>query len=153
MAALKDEWMVGVASIVYLAIFFCPGDLVYKLVKQKLIYVVICTLKEILRAKKVYKGLEEGKSAMPAGGSVFFIPVLIATLKVGSTCLVPNSEIKKNGFLKMKFLKYYFFRPMDLHLLLLSFDWLEVIGNQVIWKSSNLHKLPNYVFWLQYFSP
>ena len=110
MAALKDEWMVGVASIVYLAIFFCPGDLVYKLVKQKLIYVVICTLKEILRAKKVYKGLEEGKSAMPAGGSVFFIPVLIATLKVGSTTyLVSKSEIYKNGFLKIKFLKYYFF--------------------------------------------
>ena len=109
MAALKDEWMVGVASIVYLAIFFCPGDLVYKLVKQKLIYVVICTLKEILRAKKVYKGLEEGKSAMPAGGSVFFIPVLIATLKVGSTYLVSKFEIYKNGFLKIKFLKYYFF--------------------------------------------
>ena len=100
--------MVGVASIIYLAIFFCPGDLVYKLVKQKLIYVVICTLKEILRAKKVYKGLEEGKSAMPAGGSVFFIPVLIATLKVGSTNLVPNSEIKKNGFLKIKFLNTIF---------------------------------------------
>ena len=93
MAALKDEWMVGVASIVYLAIFFCPGDLVYKLVKQKLIYVVICTLKEILRAKKVYKGLEEGKSAMPAGGSVFFIPVLIATLKVGISNVASKSEI------------------------------------------------------------
>ena len=82
MAALKDEWMVGVASVIYLAIFFCPGDLVYKLVKQKLVYAVLCFFKEILRAKKVYKGLEEGKLAMPAGGSVFFIPVLIATLKV-----------------------------------------------------------------------
>ena len=82
MAALKDEWMVGAATVIYLAIFFCPGDLVYKLVKLKLVYVVICALKEILRAKKVYKGLEEGKSAMPVGGSVFFIPVLVATLKV-----------------------------------------------------------------------
>ena len=72
--------MVIVATIIYLAIFFTPGDIAYKIVK--LLPVVICSLKEILRPKKVYKGLEEGKLAMPANGSLLFIPVLIATLKV-----------------------------------------------------------------------
>ena len=80
--AFKDEQMVIVATIIYLAIFFTPGDIAYKIVKLLPVYVVICSLKEILRAKKVYKGLEEGKLAMPANGSLLFIPVLIATLKV-----------------------------------------------------------------------
>ena len=70
--------------MIFLAIFFCPRDLVYKLVQLKLVTFVICIYNEILRANKIYKGLEEGKSAMPAEGSVFFIPVLIAILKVNS---------------------------------------------------------------------
>ena len=82
MHAFKDEQMVFVATIIYLAIFFTPGDIAYKIVKLLPVYVVICSLKEILRAKKVYKGLEEGKLAMPSNGSLLFIPVLIATLKV-----------------------------------------------------------------------
>ena len=84
LAALKDEWLFGVGSMIFLAIFFCPRDLVYKLVQLKLVTFVICIYNEILRANKIYKGLEEGKSAMPAEGSVFFIPVLIAILKVNS---------------------------------------------------------------------
>ena len=82
LAALKDERLFGVGSMIFLAIFFCPRDLVYKLVQLKLVTFVICIYNEILRANKIYKGLEEGKSAMPAEGSVFFIPVLIAILKV-----------------------------------------------------------------------
>ena len=73
--------MVLMATVVYIAIFFSPKDLVYKTVKLVPIYATICFLKEILRAKKVYKGLAEGRDHMPHGGSLFFIPVLIATLK------------------------------------------------------------------------
>ena len=62
------------------------------MVQLKLVAVVICIYNEILRANKVYKGLEEGKSAMPAEGSVFFIPVLIAILKVIPT--THSSEIR-----------------------------------------------------------
>ena len=91
MAALKDEWLFGVGSMIFLAIFFCPRDLVYKLVQLKLVTFVICIYNEILRANKIYKGLEEGKSAMPAEGSVFFIPVLIAILKVICTQFLEKS--------------------------------------------------------------
>lgn len=73
--------MVIVVTVVYLAVFFAPKDLVYDLIKIVPVYYAICVLKEILRAKKVYKGLEEGRQAMPANGSPLFIPVLIATLK------------------------------------------------------------------------
>ena len=81
MGAVKDEYMVFMATVVYIAIFFSPRDLVYELIKLVPVYATICFLKEILRAKKVYRGLAEGKDAMPSGGSLLFIPVLIATLK------------------------------------------------------------------------
>ena len=87
LVAFKDEQMVLMATVVYLAIFFTPGDIVYQVIKIVPVYVIICTMKEILRAKKIYKGLEEGKTAMPQGGSLLFIPIMIATLKVSK-----NSE-------------------------------------------------------------
>jgi len=81
LGALKDEYMVLMVTVVYIAIFFSPKDLVHDTIKLVPIYATICFLKEILRAKKVYKGLAEGRDHMPHGGSLFFIPVLIATLK------------------------------------------------------------------------
>ena len=81
LGALKDEYMVLMVTVVYVAIFFSPKDLVHDTIKLIPIYATICFLKEILRAKKVYKGLAEGRDHMPHGGSLFFIPVLIATLK------------------------------------------------------------------------
>jgi hypothetical protein len=44
----------------YLAVFFSPGDLFYSLVTIKPVYVPICVLKEIYRAKKIFAGLAEG---------------------------------------------------------------------------------------------
>ena len=81
MDAVKDEKMVVLVTLVYLGIFYSPRDIIYDGIKLVPIYCVICTLKEILRAKKVYKGLKEGREAMPLDGSPLFIPVLIATLK------------------------------------------------------------------------
>jgi len=81
LGALKDEQMIMIATLMFLAVFYTPKDIFYSTVKIVPIYAVICTLKEILRAKKIYKGLEEGRQAMPSGGSYLFIPVLIATLK------------------------------------------------------------------------
>ena len=81
MGAVKDETMVVLVTLVYLAIFFAPKDIVYHAIKLVPVYLVICILKEILRAKKVYKGMKEGIDAMPIDGSPLFIPILIATLK------------------------------------------------------------------------
>ena len=117
MAALKDEWLFGVGSMIFLAIFFCPRDLVYKLVQLKLVTFVICIYNEILRANKIYKGLEEGKSAMPAEGSVFFIPVLIAILKV-----IHTQFLEKNLKLRPKLILKFIFRQMDLYLPIQSFN-------------------------------
>ena len=58
LGALKDEQMIVIATLVFLAVFYTPKDVFYSTVKIVPIYAVICTLKEILRAKKIYKGLE-----------------------------------------------------------------------------------------------
>ena len=58
MGAFKDEQMIIIATLMFLAVFYTPADLFYKTVKLVPVYAVICTLKEILRAKKIYKGLE-----------------------------------------------------------------------------------------------
>ena len=81
LGAVKDEQMVVLVTLVYLAVFFSPKDIVYSTIKVVPVYLAICTLKEILRAKKVYKGMKEGSDAMPIDGSPLFIPILIATLK------------------------------------------------------------------------
>ncbi len=73
--------MVMISTIVYALIFYCPKDLAYQFCKYLPVYVVICSAKEIIRAKKVFYGLKEGREAMPSNGSIFFIPIIIATLK------------------------------------------------------------------------
>ena len=56
--AFSDEYLFGVATVIFLLVFFSPGDFFYKLVKVQPIYVVICGIKEIYRAKKIFAGLQ-----------------------------------------------------------------------------------------------
>ncbi len=77
--ALKDENLVLWCVFIYLAVFFSPGDLFYQLVTVKAIYVPICVIKEIYRAKKIFAGLVDGRAAVPA--SPYLVPVIVAVLK------------------------------------------------------------------------
>ena len=79
MAALGDEHLLVLATIVYLVVFFSPNDIGFKMVKIIPVYASICTLKEIQRALKIYKGLKEGINFK--SGSIF-VPVIVATIKV-----------------------------------------------------------------------
>ena len=47
------------ATMVWWSVFYSPGDLVYTLVKNKLVYVPICVVKEIYRGKKVLGGMKD----------------------------------------------------------------------------------------------
>lgn len=71
--------MLFLATIIYLAVFFSPGDIGYKFVKLVPIYATICTIKEVYRALKITKGLKEGSNFK--SGSLF-IPLVVATIKV-----------------------------------------------------------------------
>ena len=79
LAAFSNEHLLLLATIIYLLTFFCPGDLGYKFVKLVPVYAAVCTIKEIYRALKISKGLKEGAAFK---SDSFFIPVLIATIKV-----------------------------------------------------------------------
>ncbi len=48
-AAFSDEFLVLVCFVLFLLVFFSPGDIFYTLVKLQPIYVVICVVKEIYR--------------------------------------------------------------------------------------------------------
>lgn len=68
--------------------FFCPGDLFYSLVTAQPVYVVLCAIKEVYRAKKVYAGMIEGSKYYPE--SKVFMPFLIGVLKGnGSAFMAP----------------------------------------------------------------
>ena len=79
MAALGDEYLLVLATIIYLVVFFSPNDIGYKLINVLPVYASICTLKEVQRALKIYKGIKEGINFK--SGSIF-VPVIVATIKV-----------------------------------------------------------------------
>ena len=56
LSALSDEYMLMLATIVYFIVFFGPADLGHTLMNYTPVYVAICVLKEILRAKKILGG-------------------------------------------------------------------------------------------------
>lgn len=47
--AFSDEYLVLIATAIFLAVFYSPGDIVYKLVKIKPVYLVVCVVKEAYR--------------------------------------------------------------------------------------------------------
>ena len=66
------------ASLVWWAVFHSPGDLAYTLAKNKLLYVPICVVKEIYRAKKVMGGMADAQKIFPGNEMIILI---IGTLK------------------------------------------------------------------------
>ncbi len=56
-AAFADEFLVSVCALLFLLVFFSPGDAFYALVKLQPVYLAICLVKEVYRAKKIFGGL------------------------------------------------------------------------------------------------
>ena len=56
LSALSDEYLLAITTLAYLVIFFGPADVVYSLLNYTPVYVTVCVLKEILRAKKILGG-------------------------------------------------------------------------------------------------
>ena len=90
--AFADEQMVLACTVLFALVFFSPGDFFYKLVKVQPIYVVICVIKEVFRAKKIFAGLQDGKAAYP--NSPYLIPVTVAVIKGnGSAFMGPFARL------------------------------------------------------------
>jgi len=65
LAAVSNEQQVLLASLVWWAVFYSPGDLAYTLAKNKVLYIPICVIKEIYRAKKVMGGMADARKVFP----------------------------------------------------------------------------------------
>jgi hypothetical protein len=56
LAALTDEYMLFLTTVIYFVVFFGPADVGHSLLHYTPVYATICVLKEVLRAKKVLGG-------------------------------------------------------------------------------------------------
>jgi len=65
LAALSSEQKLLQATLVWLVVCYSPGDLVHSLVKTKALYIPVCVVKEIYRAKKVVGGIADASKVFP----------------------------------------------------------------------------------------
>lgn len=63
--ALSNEFNLGLASVIWWGVFYSPGDIVYTVVKNPVIYIPVCVVKEIYRAKKTLGGINDAKKVYP----------------------------------------------------------------------------------------
>jgi len=111
LGAVSNETNVLMATAVWWAIFYSPGDMAYQAVTTNLLYVPICVIKEIYRAKKTLGGIADGKKVfadnellqisigvIKGNGSGFMKPVtrlICGTWKPQSTELLKMSVTSK----------------------------------------------------------
>ena len=69
---------VMLATIIWWGVFYSPGDLVYSISKNKLVYIPVCVIKEIYRAKKVVGGMGDARKLFPENEMII---LMIGTLK------------------------------------------------------------------------
>jgi len=65
LSALSSEQKLLQATLVWLVVCYSPGDLVHSLVKNKALYIPVCVVKEIYRAKKVVGGIADASKVFP----------------------------------------------------------------------------------------
>jgi len=91
LAAVSDEYQVMLASVVWWAVFYSPGDLVYSLAKNKLLYLPICVVKEIIRGKKLVGGISAARAVFPDNELII---IIIAVIKGnGSSFMKPITKL------------------------------------------------------------
>jgi len=106
LAAVSNETQVMLATLVWWAIFYSPGDLVYTIVKNQALYVPICVVKEIYRAKKVLGGMNDAAKIFPDNE---MIVIMIGVLKGnGSGFMKPITRLILGDWApnKSEFLKF-----------------------------------------------
>ncbi|XP_023331794.1 trimeric intracellular cation channel type 1B.1 [Eurytemora carolleeae] len=103
--AVSDEYNLYLATLVWWAVFYSPADIVYKVLKNQAVYLPICVLKEIYRAKKTLGGISDAAKLYPdheliqitvglikGNGSGFMKPI---TRLVCGTWVPGSSELLK----------------------------------------------------------
>merc|ERR1719474_2101697 len=90
--ALSSEQKLLQATLVWLAVCYSPGDLVHSIVKNKALYIPVCVVKEIYRAKKVVGGIADASQVFPDHELAM---VVVGTIKGnGSGVIKPVTRFK-----------------------------------------------------------
>jgi hypothetical protein len=90
-AALSSEQKLLQATLVWLVVCYSPGDLAHSLVKNKALYIPVCVVKEIYRAKKVVGGIADASKVFPDHELAM---VIIGTIKGnGSGVIKPVTRL------------------------------------------------------------
>jgi len=63
--AVSNEYNLFLATAVWWAVFYSPGDVVYTVVKSQPVYIPVCVIKEIYRAKKTLGGITDAAKVYP----------------------------------------------------------------------------------------
>jgi len=65
LGAISNEYNVILATLIWWGVFYSPGDIIYSLSKNQILYVPICVIKEIYRAKKTLGGINDAAKVFP----------------------------------------------------------------------------------------
>lgn len=85
----KDHKSLIMATVVWYMIFYSPFDVVYKLARLLPFKMVLCGLKEVQRAHKVYHAVSHTAKLYP---NAYLIIVIIGTVKGAGSSIMKNFE-------------------------------------------------------------
>lgn len=77
-AAFKNPNQVFLATVIWYLIFYSPADVIYKMCKFMPCKIVLATMKEVIRCKKVHDGVLHASKIYPNG---YVIMIAIGTVK------------------------------------------------------------------------
>ncbi|KAL8589016.1 hypothetical protein ACOMHN_047997 [Nucella lapillus] len=130
LSPFKDHRAVVTASIVWYCVNYFPMDLVYKATKLLPVKLLLCMLKEVQRAHKVYLGVVSTAKIYP---DAYFIIVLIGTLKGNGSGLMKNFERLVRGV----------WVPGSNEILQPTFVTKECLLASVLFLCERLHYMPS----------
>merc|ERR1712226_147251 len=91
LGALSSEHNVLLATLCWWGVCYSPGDIVYTVATSKVVYLPVCVIKEIYRAKKVVGGIADAAKVFPDHELAM---VLIGTIKGnGSGVIKPVTRL------------------------------------------------------------
>lgn len=95
LADFKSHQNLALASVCWYLVFFSPFDLFYKFVKFLPVKIVLCILKEVLRARKVYEGVTHSLHLYP---NSYVIIVLVGAMKGAGSGFLTIIDRFNRGF-------------------------------------------------------
>lgn len=82
LGVFKNSNSLLLATIVWYLIFYSPFDMIYRFCKFLPVKIVLATMKEVIRCKKVHDGVSHAAKLYPTG---YIIMAMVGTIKVRSS--------------------------------------------------------------------